>query len=208
MSQLNTLLEKADKQREVLLSISKEQKFFIYKQLLLSNQNEPYTLACERILSLAKEESLSITEELLQELHSILTTDSNHYRLVKRIEKKSGYQSPLPEDLPHIMHHLADQYSSSKTTLHPIELSAMMYKRILDIQPFMEIEANQTIAFLIMNLILLHYGYTPAIILEDQKEVHDKTLMESRIHYDMEPFCIFIANTLLRSLNDMIKELS
>ena len=208
MSQLNDLLTKADQTQQSLLSSSKEERFAIYQQQILSNEQGDSALVWERILSLAKTEELVITEELLQQLYAFFAKAPTSYRSIERIDQKSGYHSPSPEDLPHIMHHLADQYFSSKTTLHPIELSAMMYKRILDIQPFMEEEINEQIALLILNVILLHYGYAPVLLFHTQKELTEKTLMESRIHYDMEPFCILIANELLQSMEQTIKQLS
>ena len=50
---------------------------------------------------------------------------------------------PAPDEVPHLMAHLVDQLSSSRTTLHPIELAAMAHKRLVDIHPFIDEKVTQ-----------------------------------------------------------------
>ena len=159
-----------------------------------------YGKAFDFILSLIKEVPLEITEDKICKMHHLIFSDyecipPDTYRTIEFQEPIFGYHSPAPDDLDHIMKHFADQFRSSSTTLHPIELSALMGKRFLDMHPFLE--GNHRIAFLLMNLILLYHGYPIISIPVLQKEAFLSALHIARTSYDMDPLCILIAHLVL-----------
>lgn len=159
-----------------------------------------YAKAFDYILSLIEEKPLEITEDKICKIHHLIFSDYesaplNTYRTIAFQEPVFGYRSPEPEDLDHIMRHFADQFRSSCTTLHPVELSAMMTKRLLDMHPFTE--GNTRIAYLLMNLILMHYGYPMISIPIEQKETFLSALNIARTSYDMDPLCIFFCKLVL-----------
>lgn len=121
--------------------------------------------AYDYMLSVAKNEQLEITEEMIKKLHYLI--------YIKLNQKEAGqyrdiditgaeYRVPKAEELAHFMGHFMNQMQSSKGLMHPIEYAAICHKRLMDIRPFKD--GNGQIARLIMNLILLHAGYGLAII--------------------------------------------
>ena len=161
-----------------------------------------YSKAFDFMLELSKQQPLAITEDAIKHFHHLLYSEleqspADTYRMSNFIEKETGYRSPSFEDLPHVMAHLADQYRSSCTTLHPVELSAMMSKRVLDIHPFTE--GNEAIAHLVMNLILLYYGYDMVTLPVSKQEAYRLAIHIARTEYDMDPLCIFLAELLLEN---------
>ena len=161
-----------------------------------------YAKAFDFMVLLSKQQPLEITEDVIKHFHHLLFSDfenapSDAYRTIHFFDENTGYRSPSPEDLSHVMPHLGDQFRSSKTTLHPVELSAMMSKRVLDIHPFME--GNKRIAHLMMNVILLHYGYPMISISKENQKNYESALHIARTEYDMEPFSILLATLLLET---------
>lgn len=151
-------------------------------------------------LSFAIKKPLELSEDNIKHLHHLIFSytinpPSDDYRTFSYRDKKTGFPSPNPEDLPHVMAHLSDQLFSSLTTLHPVELAAMMTKRVLDIQAFPD--GNTLLAPLMTNLILRSYGYQMVFIPFSKQEEFAHTLATTRTKYDMEPFSIFIAECLL-----------
>ncbi len=206
MSQLNTLLQQLDQMRSLLLSYPKETVRELYKKVLQSGFPSYYEDANQRILSLALQEKISITEQLIKQFHHTLFSDSSdEYRSID-LPPTNGYHHPPKEELDHIMRHLADQFRSSVSTLHPIELASMMHKRVLDIQPFTK--GNEEIAFLLMNTILLSYGYTPFVQTKETKSPYEKAIVIARTEYDMEPLSLVIAHGVLSSMKQVLDSLS
>lgn len=151
-------------------------------------------------LSFAIKKPLELSEDNIKYLHHLIFSytinpPSDDYRTFSYRDEKTGFPSPKPEDLPHVMAHLSDQFFSSLTTLHPVELAAMMTKRVLDIQAFPD--GNTLLAPLMTNLILRSYGYQMVFIPFSKQEEFVHTLATTRTKYDMEPFSIFIAECLL-----------
>lgn len=206
MSELNTLLKQLDQMHSLLLSYPKETLIELYQKVLQSGFSSCSDTANQRILSLSLQEELSVTEQLIKELHHTLSLESSdEYRSIDLVPT-NGYHHPPKEELDHIMRHLADQFRSSVSTLHPIELASMMHKRILDIQPFTK--GNEEIAFLLMNTILLSYGYTPFVQNEETKSSYEKAISIARTQYDMEPLSLVIAHGVLSSMKQVLESLS
>lgn len=152
-----------------------------------------------------RHQDLNITEETVKELHRLLyrTADENQagqYRTVPVRIPNAEYTPPEPDEIPRLMKHLADQISSSRFTLHPIELAAMALKRLLDIHPFAE--GNNETAQLLMNLILLNHGYGFVSIPPTRQNEYHQALTDSRQLKDMEPISKLIAECVIESKQD------
>jgi Fic family protein len=148
-----------------------------------------------------KSENMIITEEVMQEIVEFLTPtfdppQATPYRTELLESSDTDYQPASPEDIERLMSHLADQIRFSRSTLHPIELAAMAYKRFIDIAPFSK--GNEEKAEQLMNLILVRCGYSPVTMPSpssspDQYKEYIEALTASRQTNDMEPFSKFIA---------------
>lgn len=149
----------------------------------------------------AKQKDMSITEDTFKELHRIFyqgidTRPAGRYRTEPAfISDKEA--APGPDEIPHLMSHLADQIHSSQFALHPVELAAMAHKRLMDIQPFTD--GNGIIARLLMNLLLVHAGYSVVSISPVRGTDYLYALSVSRRHKDMEPFSRLVAECAIET---------
>lgn len=109
-----------------------------------------------------------------------------------------GNRFPSPRDIPHLMEHFASQIQYSKGALHPVELGAMAYKRIVDIAPF---DAdNEKLAQAVMNQLLSGAGYPVLSLPLCDQEGYDEALLSSRLKKDMDIFSEFAAKILAKSI--------
>lgn len=100
-------------------------------------------VAYDFMLELARQQHMSITEDAIKKLHRLFyqkvdADQAGQYRSVQVYISGTEYIPPSPEDVPHLMKHLADQIHSSRSALHPVELAAMAHKRLVDIHPFVD----------------------------------------------------------------------
>lgn len=151
---------------------------------------------------------IAITEDTIKKLHKMSREEAADsadasYRTGGKPSFDDGYTPPNPEDIPRLTGHLTDQIRSSKFTLHPVELAAMAYKRLTDIQPFEN--GNDETAALLMNLILVSAGYAPVTIPDGRRMEFQKALSMSRSSYDMEPFSRLIAECVLEAEEERVK---
>jgi Fic family protein len=166
-----------------------------------------------------------LTEKFIRELHIILlkqpyeadaiTPDGSPGK--KRIEvgkykttpnhvkTKTGeiFRFATPEETPALMYDLVEWYHRKKETpdVNPIILAAEFHYRFIRIHPFDD--GNGRIARILMNFILMQYGYPPVIIKTDDKANYFSALQQADSGM-IEPFIDYIGRNLLRSLEIMI----
>lgn len=148
---------------------------------------------------------MNITEDTIKRLHRLFyqkvdADQSGQYRTIQVYISGTEYIPPSPEEVPQFMKHLADQISSSRSTLHPIELAAMAHKRLVDIHPF--VDGNGRTARLLMNLILVNAGYGVVSIPPIWRNDYINAMSASRLHNDMEPFSELIAECVIETERD------
>lgn len=161
--------------------------------------------AYDFMLELARQQYMNITEDTIKKLHRLFyqkvdADQAGQYRSIQVYISGTEYIPPSPEDIPHLMKHLADQIHSSRSSLHPIELSAMAHKRLVDIHPF--IDGNGRTARLLMNLVLVNAGYGVVSIPPILRNDYINALSVSRRLNDMEPFCKLIAECVVETERD------
>jgi len=74
---------------------------------------------------------MNITEDGIKKLHQLFyqkvdAEKSGQYRTIQVYISGDDYIPPSPEDVPQLTRHMVDQIRSSRITLHPIELAAML----------------------------------------------------------------------------------
>ena len=161
--------------------------------------------AYDFMLELARQQEMTINEDIIKKLHRLFyqkvdAEQAGQYRTTQVYISGTEYVPPSPEDVPRLMSHLTDQVKSSKTTLHPIELAAMIHKRLVDIYPF--VDGNGRTARLLMNLILLNSGYGVVSIPPIWRNDYINALSTSRRQNDMEPFSKLIAECVIETERD------
>jgi len=136
--------------------------------------------AIDYIEEIAKQETKEITRVDVLGIHRIILTgidtkNASKYRANEVYDKKgdgSCHYFPNPCLIPNLMDNFF-LWLKENTGMHPVLLSAEAHYKLVSIHPF--IDGNGRTARLLMNLILLQNGYTPAII----KMVDRKKYIES-----------------------------
>jgi len=103
------------------------------------------------------------------------------------------------------MEELLEFYDTKKAVLHPVVLAAEMHLRLVTIHPF--IDGNGRTSRLLMNLLLLKSGY-PIISLKgdlESKLNYYKTLEQTQVSENYDPFLILILKTTIESLEQHIE---
>jgi Fic family protein len=109
-----------------------------------------------------------------------------------------------PEETPALMHELIGWYREErkKEKLEPIWLATRFHYDFIRIHPFDD--GNGRTARLLMNMILMQYGYPPVVIPTEEKHAYSAVLRQADAGI-LEPFVTFIARQLQRSLELMLQ---
>ena len=127
-------------------------------------------------------------------------TEPNH---VKTVTGEMFYFAS-PEETPARMHDLLDWYrkKAEEKDVSPITLAAQFHYRFIRIHPFDD--GNGRTARILMNFILMQFGYPPAIIKTEDKQNYFAVLRQADAGV-LEPFVEYITANVIRSLELMIK---
>jgi Fic family protein len=120
---------------------------------------------------------------------------------VKTSTGKTHYYAS-PEETQAKMNDLFDWYNK-QTDTHPLITAAAFHYRFVIIHPFDD--GNGRMARLLMNLILMKNGYTPAIIPMERRKEYITLLEQMDEANDIEPFAEFVGECLAESLTLAIK---
>lgn len=177
-----------------------------YKEVMKQNPEWDYSYGTpwNYMMELAGNKKLSITEEVIRNFHFTIYKDRNPeqagiYRKVPVVDPLTGYVAPDPEDVEHLMKHFMKQIAISGKMFHPIEYAAFCHKRLIDIHPFLK--GNKKTAMLLLNLLLLHYGYGIAIIPKERMEQYREALILSQKpdYPNVDPLVALIAECVIES---------
>ncbi|NQY08688.1 MAG: Fic family protein [Flavobacteriales bacterium] len=187
----------------------------------ISGHNE----AIDSVYDVIKEER-PLTEHFIREMHTILlkkpyevdaiTPDGKPTKKLIQVGKYKEtpnhvktatgeiFRFATPEETPAKMQELLDWYSEKKEekSIEPIILAAEFHYKFISIHPFDD--GNGRLARLMMNFILMKFGYPPTIIHTEDKENYFAVLREADTG-TIEPFINYIAKNLLHSLDIMIR---
>ncbi len=177
------------------------------------------------ILEIVKGETI-LTESFIRQLHTLLLKETS-YKEAKTLEgnptrrkiEVGKYKSQpnhvitvtdetfyfaTPEETPAKMHELVEWFKKEKEKpdVNPIILAALFHYRFIRIHPFDD--GNGRTARILMNFILMQFGYPPVIIKTEDKENYYAVLRLADAD-ELEPFIEYIAQNLVRSLEIMIR---
>ncbi len=177
------------------------------------------------ILEIVRGETV-LTESFIRQLHTLLLKESSYKEALtpdgkptrRKIEVGKYKSQPnhvltvtgetfyfaTPEDTPAKMHDLIEWFrkEKDKPEVNPIVLAALFHYRFIRIHPFDD--GNGRVARILMNFILMQFGYPPVIIKTEDKENYYAVLRLADAD-ELEPFIEYIAQNLVRSLEIMIK---
>lgn len=177
------------------------------------------------VLDLVKGE-VELTEVFIRELHTLLlkesswkdaiTPEGNPTRRKIEVGKYKTHPNHVitvtgetfyfatPEETPAKMRELIEWFRSerAKPDVNPIILAALFHYRFIRIHPFDD--GNGRVARILMNFILMQFGYPPVIIKTEDNENYYAVLRLADAD-QLEPFIEYIATNLVRSLEIMIR---
>ncbi|HIQ99108.1 MAG TPA: Fic family protein [Candidatus Scybalocola faecavium] len=139
-----------------------------------------------------------LNEKSLKSMYAKLTGQGRPTYRTMPLAPAPGNHFPKPQDLDHLVSHFFSQLEFSRHTLHPVELAAMAYKRIVDMAPFTD--NNEKLAQEFMNHILIAYGYPKLSLPLNLTDGYDTALTDSRTHKDMDIFSEFAAKAVLAQI--------
>ncbi|MGI9054209.1 MAG: Fic family protein, partial [Pyrinomonadaceae bacterium] len=177
------------------------------------------------ILEIVKGETV-LTESFIRQLHTLLLKETS-YKEAKTPEGQTTrrkievgryktqpnhvitvtgetFYFATPEETPAKMHELIEWFrkEKEKADTNPIILAAIFHYRFIRIHPFDD--GNGRVARILMNFILMQFGYPPAIIKTEDKENYYAVLRLADAG-ELEPFIEYITENLIRSLEIMIR---
>lgn len=121
-----------------------------------------HAAAYDFMLTAAKAEPFTITEETIRKLHFLFYNKINYqtagqYRAHQVFITGTEYVPPVPDRVPELMREFIAEINGEAKALYPVRLAAFAHRRLVDIHPFTD--GNGRTARLLMNLILVHDGY-------------------------------------------------
>lgn len=177
------------------------------------------------VLDLVKGET-ELTEVFIRELHTLLLKESSYKEAKtpdgkptrRKIEVGKYKSQPnhvitvtgetfyfaTPEETPAKMQELVEWFRTEreKPDVNPIILAALFHYRFIRIHPFDD--GNGRVARILMNFILMQFGYPPVIIKTEDKENYYAVLRLADAD-QLEPFIEYIATNLVSSLEIMLR---
>ena len=91
------------------------------------------------------------------------------------------------------------KWLQSKQKIHPVDLAAEAYYRLVTIHPF--VDGNGRTARLLMNFILMCYGYLPAIIRKNERGKYLDALEKAQTGGSLDDYLQLIYHAVDRSLD-------
>jgi len=143
-----------------------------------------------------------LTENDILKVHEILfygiLENAGNYRNSQVFIEGSDYLPPPAFEVPTLMKNLFEWLKKNPDELRPIEIAAVFDHKFVSIHPFDD--GNGRIARLLMNLLLIKYGYPLTVIRTYDRRRYYDTLKKAD-NGDVKPFVNFIARCVEESLD-------
>ena len=160
--------------------------------------------AYDHLQFMAADKRLEVADILkLHELfyRRIDPSQAGTFRTVPVFISGSHYPLPLPEQIPVLMDKFLMWYQQNETELHPLELAALTHQKFVFIHPF--VDGNGRVARLLMNLVLLRFGYPITIIPPILRLEYIATL--EKAHRNTNDFIQFIIARETETLRELLR---
>lgn len=153
--------------------------------------------------------NMELTEYVIKSIHHLVLKNiddenAGRYRMINVLISGSEHTPPNFSVLSEKMEQLIQWYDEHKDKLHPVELAAEYHFRFVYIHPFSD--GNERTARLLMNLVLMEYGFPPAIVkaANDARLKYYETLEMASIRKELKPFVQLISECVEDSLKKYI----
>lgn len=163
--------------------------------------------ALDFIFSLIKTKPVKFTIKEVLKLHAMILKgiddeSAGFYRNVAVRISGSAVVMPNPRKVPQLMEEF-EGWLVSKHKLHPVAMAAEAHYRLVSIHPF--VDGNGRTARLLMNLLLMMYGYPPAIIRKRDRLAYIGALEQAQLGGAKLAYEKLIAKAVERSLDIYLK---
>ena len=178
----------------------------------LKDQAEARNLshALDFLEELAGNAQIAITETDIRQVHTLvlsgLTDEAGAYRSVPVAISGSAYAPPGPESIPgdmagfgHWLSTVSTPDSKTFASVSGLVAAAAAHTWFVTIHPF--IDGNGRVARLLMNLLLMRYGFPIAIISKEDRFRYYDALELSQAS-DLTPFIVLLAECIEESLEE------
>jgi Fic family protein len=166
--------------------------------------------AIDYIEEIAGKGQKALTRSDVLGLHSIIlrgidTPNAGKFRDVNVYVMQSEgekHMFPAPVLIPGLMDEFFD-WLKTPQDMHPVRFSAEAHYRLVSIHPF--VDGNGRTARLLMNLILLQNGFTPAVIKMSDRVKYIDAIEQAQKHGTKEPFYDIVSSAVQESLEMYLK---
>lgn len=188
------------------------------------DEMEAHDVAYKIIKDWANDSERPLTENQIKELNQLIlvkpfwkdavTNEGQHTRRQIKIGNYKEYPNSVilsngemfeyasPSETPRLMGELIDWYRDEEYALHPVTLATMLHYKFVRIHPFDD--GNGRIARLLLNYVLLKFGFPPVVIKSADKQNYLRALHIADLG-DYSAFINYIAEQLIWSLELSIK---
>lgn len=188
------------------------------------DEMEAHDVAYKIVKEWANDSERPLTENQIKELNQLIlvkpfwkdavTNEGQHTRRQIKIGNYKEYPNSVilsngemfeyasPSETPRLMGELIDWYRDEEYALHPVTLATMLHYKFVRIHPFDD--GNGRIARLLLNYVLLKFGYPPVVIKSADKQNYLRALHIADLG-DYSAFINYIAEQLIWSLKLSIK---
>lgn len=115
----------------------------------------------------------------------------------KALSNSGEGEAAAPEQITALLEEFISSIPDLDATRHPVNLAALLYLRLMNIQPF--IEGNGRIARFLMNLSLMQHGYYPIIIKPEMRHDYVTYMRVANKGGDAQQFLKFISQMAYES---------
>lgn len=146
-----------------------------------------------------------LDERVLKDIHYLVlkgidNQNAGQYRKINVRISGSQHLPPHFLKVPEVMQELVSWYHEQRDKLHPVELATQFHFKFVYIHPFAD--GNGRTARLLMNFILMSYGYPPAIIKADPEKriAYYQALEKASVENNIDDFIALVAKVVEESL--------
>jgi Fic family protein len=177
------------------------------KSLIEHLEAVQHTDALDWVKEQVKRKPASLTENDILHLHNVILkgiddANAGHYRSVPVRISGAAVVLPNPLKVPDLMREFAEWLASGQR-IHPVHLAAEAHYRLVTIHPFAD--GNGRVARLLMNMILLMFGYPAAIIRKRDRLSYIESLEKAQLGGAKDDYFKIITRAVDRSLNIYLK---
>ncbi len=160
--------------------------------------------AYDYLQTIATDKKLDVADIL--KLHELFYKRIDHgkagkFRTVQVFISGSRHPLPTPSQIPSLMDEFLRWYQRNEEILHPVELAALVHQKFVFIHPF--IDGNGRVGRLLMNLVLLRFGY-PITIIPPLLRFEYIAALE-KAHVDTKDFVQFIIAREVETLRELLR---